>query len=52
MKQKNIFIASAVLLLVVFGVAAVLYKNQQADQAAQLITLGKFPAPWGGILGG
>jgi protein-disulfide isomerase len=37
MKQKNIFIASAVLLLVVFGVAAVLYKNHQADQAAQLI---------------
>ena len=37
MKQKNILIASAVLLLVVFGVAAVLYKNHQADQAAQIV---------------
>ena len=37
MKQKNIFIASAVLLLVVFGLAAVLYKNHQADQAAQIV---------------
>ena len=37
MKQKNIFIAAAVLLLGVFGLGAVLYKNHQAQQAAQLV---------------
>ncbi len=37
MKQKNIFIASVVLLLAIFGIGAVLYKNHQADQAAQLV---------------
>lgn len=37
MKQKNIFIGSAVLLVVVFVLAAVFYKNQQTAQTAQLI---------------
>jgi protein-disulfide isomerase len=36
MKQKNIFIGSAVLLVVVFVLAAVFYKNQQTAQTAQL----------------
>lgn len=36
MKQKNIFIGSAVLLVVVFILAATFYKNQQGEQAAQL----------------
>jgi protein-disulfide isomerase len=36
MKQKNIFIGSAVLLVVVFVLAAVFYKNQQSAQTAQL----------------
>src|SRR5450830_1176111 len=33
MKQRNIFIASAVLLILVFIVGAFIYKNQQARQA-------------------
>lgn len=33
MKQKNIFIASAVLLILVFIVGAFIYKDQQAEQA-------------------
>lgn len=36
MKQKNIFIGSAVLLVVVFVLATVFYKNQQAAQTAKL----------------
>ena len=35
MKQKNVFIASAVLLIIAFIVGAFFYKNQRADQAAQ-----------------
>jgi protein-disulfide isomerase len=35
MKQKNIFIASAVLLIIAFTVGAFFYKNQKAEQAAQ-----------------
>ncbi len=36
MKQKNIFIAAAALLLVVFIAGAWFYSNRQAEQAAQL----------------
>lgn len=35
MKQKNIFIASAVLLIIAFVVGAFFYNNQKAEQAAQ-----------------
>ena len=35
MKQKNIFIVSAVLLVLAFMVGAFFYKNQRAEQAAQ-----------------
>lgn len=35
MKQKNIFIASAVLLILVFIVGAVIFKNQRAEEGAQ-----------------
>lgn len=35
MKQKNLFIAAAGLLIAAFIVGAFLYKNQQAEQAAQ-----------------
>lgn len=35
MKQKNIFIAAAALLIVAFVVGAFFYKNQKAEQAAQ-----------------
>lgn len=35
MKQKNIFIAAAALLIIAFVVGAFFYKNQQAEQAAQ-----------------
>ena len=35
MKQKNTFIAAAVLLVMAFVVGAFFYKNQQAEQAAQ-----------------
>lgn len=35
MKQKNIFITAAVLLVMAFVVGAFFYKNQQAEQAAQ-----------------
>lgn len=35
MKQKHIFIASAVLMVLVFIAGAMAYKNQQAEQAAQ-----------------
>lgn len=35
MKQKNIFIASAILLLLAFVVGAFMYKSQKAEQAAQ-----------------
>ena len=37
MKKKNIFIASAVLLVLAFGVGAFLYKNQRTEQAGQLV---------------
>ncbi|TSA11022.1 MAG: disulfide bond formation protein DsbA [Comamonadaceae bacterium] len=36
MKQRNIFIASAALLIIAFAVGAFFYKNQQAEQAAQI----------------
>lgn len=58
MKQKNIFIASAILLILAFIAGALFYKNQQAEQAAQTAarnrdalvrfhspTLGKADAP-------
>jgi protein-disulfide isomerase len=35
MKQKNIFIASAVLLIIAFIVGAFFYKNQKTEEAAQ-----------------
>lgn len=35
MKQKNLFIASAVLLIVVFILGAFIYKNQKTEQATQ-----------------
>lgn len=37
MKHKNIFIASAVLLVLAFLVGAFVYKNQKAEQAAQTV---------------
>ena len=36
MKQRNIFIAAAVLLIAAFVVGAFFYKNQKAEQAAQM----------------
>jgi protein-disulfide isomerase len=36
MKQKNMFMAAVVLLIAAFVAAAFFYKNQKADQAAQL----------------
>ena len=36
MKQKSIFIGSAVLLVVAFILSATFYKNQQSTQTAQL----------------
>jgi protein-disulfide isomerase len=35
MKQKNIFIATAILLILAFAAGAFVYKNNQAEQAAQ-----------------
>lgn len=37
MKQRNIFIAAAVLLIMAFVVGAFFYKNQKAEQAAQMV---------------